>query len=121
MLIVPLSAVPSQTVGVQLNNQDCTINVYQRGPFITGYGNPINALFLDLFVAGNLILAGVLCLNLVLMVRSTYLGFIGDLCFLDNVGSNNPDFTGLGGRYSLCYLTPADLANTTHPLFPQES
>ena len=49
MQIIPLQAVPSQTLNVNLNNQACTINVYQKS---TG-------LFIDLLVNDALIIGGV--------------------------------------------------------------
>jgi hypothetical protein len=110
-LIVPVQALPSQTVGVQLNGQDCQIAIYQKF-----YG-----LFLDLSVAGTQIITGAICLNLNLIVRQLYLGFVGDLVFLDNQGSLNPYYTGLGARYSLAYLFPADLAALTQKLFAEEA
>lgn len=103
MQIIPLQPVPSQTFTITLNNQLCQINVYQKN---TG-------LFLDLFVGGVLIIGGVICLNLVRIVRNTYLGFIGDLAFIDNQGSSDPFYTGLGTRYSLAYLELPDVAAVT--------
>jgi len=100
MLIVPLQAIPSQGITVTLGNQVCQINVYQK---FTG-------LYLDLYVNNVLIIGGVLCQNLNRIVRSVYLGFIGDLAFIDNEGSGNPNFTGLGSRYSLAYIEASDLA-----------
>lgn len=102
MLIVPLQAIPSQTTTVILGNQTCVIDVYQKD---TG-------LYLDLSVvnaAQTPIVTGVICLNQVRMVRDLYLGFIGDLMFIDNQGTNDPDYTGLQGRYSLAYLEASDL------------
>ena len=99
MLTIPLQAVPSQTLAVQLGPQSCNINVYQK---LTG-------LYLDLYVNSILIIGGVLCENLNVIVRSIYLGFIGDLTFIDNAGTEDPDYTGLGGRYSLIYIEASDL------------
>ena len=99
MVIIPLQAVPSQAVSVTLGTQISQINVYQKLP----------GLFLDLFVDNNLVIGGVLCQNLNRIVRSAYLGFSGDLAFIDNQGDTDPVFTGLGTRYSLAYLSPADL------------
>ena len=103
MEIVPLQALPNQSVLTILNGQQTHLNVYQKR---TG-------LFLDIFVGNNLILSGVRCVNLTLMVMDAYLGFVGDLTWLDNQGNQNPDFTGLGGRYSLIYLLPSDIPPTT--------
>lgn len=100
MLIVPLSAVASQSVNVQLAGQSCRIDVYQLS---TG-------MFCDLYVADVLIIGGVICQNLNRIVRDLYLGFIGDLTFIDNEGTADPIYTGLGDRFSLAYLSTDDLA-----------
>lgn len=99
MRIVPLQPVPNQTLTVSLGNQTCQINVYQKS---TG-------LFLDLYVSNVLIIGGVMCQNLNRIVRDLYLGFVGDLCFIDNQGSSDPAYTGLGAKYSLAYLEASDL------------
>lgn len=100
MQIIPLAAVPNQTLLVNLDGQNSQINVYT-----TNFG-----LFIDLYVNNILIIGGVICQNLNRIVRSAYLGFVGDLCFIDNQGSGDPVYTGLGSRYSLAYLEAADLA-----------
>lgn len=99
MLIIPTQPVPSQTLQASLNNQPCTINLYQ-----SPYG-----LFLDLLINGGLIIGGVICWNLNLCVRNAYLGFVGDLMVGDTQGNSDPVYTGLGTRYQLAYLTPADV------------
>lgn len=98
-LIVPLQATPSQLISVTLNSQACQIAVKQKA---TG-------LFVDLFVDDALIIGGVLAENLNVLVRSAYLGFVGDLLFYDIAGTNNPDYLGLGVRYFLEYFTPDEL------------
>ena len=100
MLIVPLQAVPNQAVTVALGGQVCQINIYQED-----YG-----LFVDLYVNNALIIGGVIAENLNRIVRSAYLGFLGDLAFIDNQGNSDPDYTGLGGRFSLAYLEVSDLS-----------
>lgn len=100
MLIVPLKAIPSQTIQVDLDGQAAQIDVYQKN---TG-------LFVDLYVNNVLVIGGVAALNLNLIVRSAYLGFSGDLIFSDQQGSSDPVYSGLGSRFLLCYLEPADLA-----------
>ena len=99
MVIIPLQAVPSQAVSVTLGTQISQINVYQKLP----------GLFIDLYVDNVLVIGGVICQNLNRIVRSAYLGFSGDLAFIDNQGDTDPVLTGLGTRYSLAYLSPADL------------
>lgn len=102
MQIVPIQAIPNQTLQVQLGGQACIFNIYQLA-----YG-----LFMDVYVGNGLIVAGVLCENRNRIVRSLYLGFVGDVCFFDTQGGQNPQdpiFTGLGARYQLVYLSPSDL------------
>lgn len=103
MQIVPLQPVPSQAVNVNLDGQVSTIAVYQTD----------RGLFLDLYVANILIIGGVICENLNRIVRDLYLGFSGDLAFIDNQGSTDPVYTGLGpttsARYSLAYLSADEL------------
>ena len=58
------------------------------------------------------LIAGALALSGVFLVRNAYFGIIGDLMFVDTLGSSDPDWTGLGGtdaRFPLVYLAPADL------------
>src|ERR1700744_2731252 len=93
--VVPLRDVPAQTINVTLNSQACEITVYTKsinvpiqGPDdIASDPNPtyenINPVFLDLYVNDALIIGGVLCLNQTRIVRDAYLGFVGDLAFMD--------------------------------------
>jgi hypothetical protein len=64
---------------------------------------------MDVYVNNVLIVGGVICLNLNLIVRNTYLGFPGDLAFIDNIGETDPYYTGLGTQYSLAYIAPGDI------------
>jgi hypothetical protein len=109
-LIVPVSPVPAQFFQVPLGGQNCFVNLYQLD---TG-------LFMDLQVSGaggvlTPIIYGAKCLNLNLIVRSAYLGFIGDFAWVDNNSPTNPAqgmdpyYTGLGAQFSLVYLSTADL------------
>lgn len=99
MNIVPTKSIPSQFFSVVLGNQNCVIAVYQKAP----------GMFLDLTVGGAPVVQGVLCHDRVRLVREHYLGFIGDLTFIDTQGVLDPVYTGLGARFQLVYLTPADL------------
>lgn len=104
MQIVPIQPLPNQTLQVQLGLQPCTINVYQQ----------LYGLFVDVFVGDALIIAGVVAENLNRIVRSRYLGFAGDLVFLDTQSSDladgaDPVYTGLGSRFLLVYLEAAEL------------
>lgn len=100
MLIIPLQPVPNQATTVILAGQYCQIDVYQEPA----------ALFIDLYKNNELVVAGAIAENLNRIVRSAYLGFEGDLAFIDNEGNTDPYYTGLGSRYSLAYITAAELA-----------
>lgn len=97
MLVIPLNAVPAQTFTVQINGQNCKINLYQKN---TG-------LFFDLYLNDVLIVESMICLDAVGLVRETYLGFVGQLVFIDTQGNDNPEYTELGSRYILTYWTKA--------------
>jgi hypothetical protein len=97
--IVPLQAFPNQQVQVQLNGQAVTLNIFQQA-----YG-----LYVDVFVGATAIIQGVIAENLNRIVRSAYLGFDGDLAFWDTQGTEDPIYTGLGTRFQLVYIDPADL------------
>ncbi len=103
MLVVPLQAIPNQSLQSNLNGQPCQLNVYQ-----TLYG-----LFIDVYVNGVLIIGGVICLNFNRIVRNLYLGFSGDLFFWDTQGASDPVYTGLASRYLLVYAFPSEIQDET--------
>lgn len=96
---VPVKAVPAQTLSTTLSDQVVGLRVYQRR---TG-------LYMDVYKDGALVVGGVICQNLNRIVRSEYLGFVGDLVWFDTRGSADPSHDGLGDRFQLLYLTPAEV------------
>lgn len=100
MKVIPLVPQASQTLRTIVNNQSCSISLTQKDNGDT---------FFSLSVSGNSIVTGVLVRDRVLLVRQAYLGFTGDFAFQDNEGTSDPDYTGLGTRWTLMYLEPADL------------
>ena len=84
MQTIPIADVPSQTLSVQLGGQSCSISIYRKS---TG-------LFCNLSVANVLIIGGVICQNVNRIVRDAYLGFVGDLVFLDTQGTDDPTTPG---------------------------
>jgi len=100
MKTIPLSAKPSQTLSVLLGGQNCQIRVYQK---TTG-------VYLDLYVNNAAVVTGVIARDRVLIVRQSYLGFVGDLSFFDTQGTDDPTYDGLGSRYQLVYLEASDLS-----------
>lgn len=99
MLIVPIAAKPAQTVACRLANQNVSLTIRQRS---TG-------LIVDVYLDDALVIGGVVAHDRNKIVRDTYLGFIGDLYFLDTQGSDDPSYSGgLGTRFLLCYLEITD-------------
>jgi len=115
---VSINPVASQTFTVVLNGQSCAFNIYQENPIPDEYGVAAG-LYLDLQLNGTDVLTGVRCLDRTrLLLDRTYLGFVGDLIFIDTQGSGPPTFTGappyytgLGSRFLLIYLEESDLAD----------
>ncbi|MGE8128962.1 phage baseplate plug family protein [Methylobacterium sp. NPDC080182] len=101
MQIIPLQAVPNQSVKAQLGNQPCKIIVQQK----------LYGLFADLYVNEALLVGGVICQDRNRLVRSAYLGFSGDLMFTDTMGTEDPTSDGLGSRFQLVYLDPSELVD----------
>jgi hypothetical protein len=99
MMTIPVNAVPSQTLNVQLAQQAVSLNIYQKS---TG-------LFMDVLLNGVLLVGGVICQNLNPIIRNLYFGFVGDFVWIDSAGSSDPIYTGLGTRYSLNYLEAQDI------------
>jgi hypothetical protein len=99
MKTIPLSAVPSQKLSTLLGGQNCQLKVYQK---TTG-------MYLDLYVNNVPIVTGVIARDRVLVVRQSYLGFVGDLSFFDTQGVADPTYDGLSARYQLVYLEASDL------------
>ncbi len=97
---IPLQPAPSQTLSVILAGQNCQIAVYQKS---TG-------MYLDLSVNDAPIITTLLCRDRVRLVRQEYLGFVGDLTFMDTQGRDDPQWAGLGARWRLRYLEAGDLA-----------
>lgn len=101
MLVVGAQALPNQTMQAALGGQAVTLNIYQ-----TQYELAMDVLAPGMLNGG---LFGVICQNLNRIVRDAYLGFVGDLVWLDTQGATDPIYTGIGGRYQLIYLTQSDL------------
>jgi hypothetical protein len=99
MQVVPTQPVANQVLTVQLDNQNTQLKIRQ-----TRYG-----MFMDVLVNNQPIINGVICQNLNRIVRDLYLGFLGDFVWLDSQGNSDPDYTGLGGRFNLIYISAQEL------------
>lgn len=95
MLTIPLQPIPSQIVKVILGGQNCQIKVYQKPPGI----------FVDVASDGANISTGIIARDAVPIISRGYVGFIGNLLFIDSQGNLDPEYKGLGIRFNLVYLT----------------
>ena len=94
---IPLTVNPAQTLNVALGGVLTTVALYQRAA----------GMFADLYQNNALIVGGRPCLNGVGLVREPYLGFAGELTFIDNQGAGqDPTPAGLGSRFSMVYVAP---------------
>ena len=103
MQIIPIQPIPAQVLSASLNQQATQIVIRQK---TTG-------VFVDVYVDDALIVGGVIALNCNVIVRSAYLGFVGDIAFVDTqatpLGPTDPVFTGFGDRFVLAYFLPSEL------------
>lgn len=103
MVEIPLNNVPNQQFNVVLNEQDCTIHLYQRN----------TRLYMDLFLDGVALRYGAVCLPHIDIVAHPY-PFTGRLVFMDSLSEPAkqmaPQYAELGTRYKLFYLTDEEAA-----------
>lgn len=78
-------------------------------------------LFCDLAIDGATVWSGVPCLNGVDLSTGKHLGFSGDLVFLDTMGSLDPYYSELDGRFALLYFPAAGSPASRVPLQPLPS
>lgn len=119
MQVLPLAAVPSQTFSAALNGQAVNFSLYQLGV------GEAATMFLDVIANGAQILSCRQCRAYgglpqtrarFMMVGRRYLGFQGDLLFIDTQATaanptEDPQYQGLGARWQFMYFSPADLAS----------
>lgn len=99
MLTISIEPKKSQAISLNLAGQKCVIRMIQRESFI----------YMDLTVNDNPIMQGVPCLYGNRMVGYSYLGFKGDLVFLDSDGQQDPHWDELGKRHLLYYIEESDI------------
>lgn len=93
-LIIPLQAVPTQTLAVVLRSQAAQIELRQNG---------LNMYF-SLSLNDRPIVRTRICRDRQrLLLDAGYQGFLGDFVFQDTQGASQPYYTGLGTRYILVY------------------
>lgn len=100
MLQIPIQPVPSQQLQVVLGGQNCQIAIYQKP----------QGIFVDINVNGVDISIATLAQDVNALNPITYSSFQGNLIFTDTQGTSDPEYTGLGSRYQLVYLTAEEYA-----------
>lgn len=120
MMNVPLSAVPSQTLQIVLDGQNCQISVYTKNGY--DFSDPTLStaapyICFDLTANGETITTTQNCLDGArLLLNRQYFGFVGDFVFIDTQGDEDPQYAGLGTRWLLLYLEAADLVTLENDL-----
>lgn len=94
MQVIPLSPDPNQTLKAQIGGNNCQLNIYQLS---TG-------LFCDVYMNGNALVTGRICRDRVTLLYP-YMGFPGNLMFVDQQAKDDPTYDGLGSRYQLMYIS----------------
>lgn len=90
---IPLTQEPSQEFQITLDNQNCTISIYQKD----------ESVYMDLYVGENPIFLGVSCLDRVGIKGYDFMSLKGQLWFEDMNGTTNPDYKEFNTRYILYY------------------
>lgn len=93
-LQIPLDTVPSQSISVVLNNQRCIIKIREM----------LGRQYLSLSSNGTIICQNVLMQNNFPIIKTSYLGFVGDFIVVDLSGDEPPIYTGWGDRWVLLYI-----------------
>jgi len=110
--VVPVQPVANQQFDVTLNQQPCTIQLVFKETFLATpaeipteppFYEPIQVGLLSLYLNDTLVIGGVRCQDRNRIVRDPYLGFVGDLAFIDAQGTEDPIYTQLGTRFFLTY------------------
>lgn len=92
--VIPLEAVPAQTMNIVLAGQNCQLALTTLA---TG-------LYFTLTADGVSICINTICRNVAHLLEDRgYLGFVGDFAFVDQQGDADPEYTGLGTRWLLLY------------------
>lgn len=100
---IPLRATGNQTLQVVLEGQNCSLRLYTRG-----LSDGVETLFCDLSIDQEPVFYGCPCLDGLPMPLYAWLGMTGQLVFIDMEGDEAPRRSGLGSRWKLLYMSPAE-------------
>lgn len=100
---IPLRATGNQTLQVVLEGQNCSLRLYTRN-----LSDGVETLFCDLSIDQDPVFYGCPCLDGLPMPLYAWLGMTGQLVFIDMEGDEAPRWSGLGSRWKLLYMSPAE-------------
>lgn len=100
MQTVTLQATPTQSIKSVLGGQNCSISLSQKD----------QGLFVSIEVDAVPIVTAVIARDAVPLICRDYVGFSGNLLFVDTQGADDPLSAGLGSRWQLVYLTVDEYA-----------
>lgn len=99
MIRIPIQAVPNQTLSVTLARQNVQLALRQFE----------DSIYIDVSVSTKSIARTRVCRDRQrILLDVGYLGFIGDLAFVDTRGAADPQYFGLGSRFQLFYLAAGE-------------
>ena len=90
---LPLQPVPSQSLKVKLEGQNCELRIYYR----------FGSTYLDLISNGTQVVTGAICRDGAYIINIAQSAFEGNLFFMDMLGNSDPDYHGFGERWRLFY------------------
>lgn len=102
MTEVPLIATPNQELAIELEEQDCTIQVRQLGSYT----------FLSLWLDSDLIAENAICMPGVAILQGYIPKFKGNFVLVDSSDPEKQqlsDYRELGSRFILLYLSEAEV------------
>lgn len=100
MLEIPIQATASQIVKVVLGGQNVQLFIYQKS----------QGLFVDINVDGSDVMTAVVARDVTPLISRDYAGVIGNVMFIDTQGYADPEYSNLGSRFRLVYLTASEYA-----------
>lgn len=100
---IPLRATGNQALQVVLEGQNCSLRLYTRS-----LSDGVETLFCDLSIDQEPVFYGCPCLDGLPMPLYAWLGMTGQLVFIDMEGDEAPRWSGLGSRWKLLYMSPAE-------------
>lgn len=95
MRLISAEPLKSQAILFPIGDSQVGLTLVQRG----------DILYADVYLDGRCICQGVPCLNGNRIIHYKYLGFPGDLFFVDTLGNSDPNYSGIGSRYLLYHLS----------------